>query len=83
MMIFSLVAMIGLEKCCITSAWASCSKLLEVESSSGYFCSVPLNVIIDVDNYTLRNGTRLINAKIQTIYSKTTKGQETVQEDQF
>ena len=39
--------------------------LLETESSSRYFCSVPLNIIISVDNYTLRNGTEqsLVMAK--------------------
>ena len=31
--------------------------LLEAESRFGYSCFVPLNIIIGVDNYTLRNGT--------------------------
>ena len=30
--------------------------MLEAESRTGYSCSVPLNIIIGVDNYTLRNG---------------------------
>ena len=33
------------------------SNLLEAESSSGYSCSFPLNIIISVDNYTLQNRT--------------------------
>ena len=31
--------------------------LLEAESMTGYYCSVQLNIIICVDNYTLWNGT--------------------------
>ena len=42
--------------------------LLEAENMTGYYCSVPLNIIIGVDNYTLRNGTRLINAKNTNIF---------------
>ena len=33
------------------------SNLLEAESRTGYSCSVPINIIIGVDNCTLRNGT--------------------------
>ena len=33
------------------------SNLLEAESVNEYSCSVPLNIIIGVGNYTLRNGT--------------------------
>ena len=47
------------------------SNLLEAESSFGYSCSVPLNIIIGFDDYTLQTGQkRLINAKIQAFLFK-------------
>ena len=55
--------------CTVLSISACCkiffSDLMEAESRSGYSCSVPLNIITGVDNYTLRNGTEqsLVMAK--------------------
>ena len=47
--------------CTVLSISACCeiffSNLLEAESRSGYFCSVPLNIITGVVNYILRSGT--------------------------
>ena len=57
---------------------------LEAESMNGYSCSVPLNIILSVDNYTLRNGTernKVLKWQTQTflLKKKTTKGQINVQ----
>ena len=61
------------------------SNLLEAESMVEYYCSVPLNIIISVDNYTLWKGTeQSFEMATQTLlFKKTTKGQVNVQEGYF
>ena len=58
---------------------------LKTLDRTGYSCSVPLNIIIGVDNYTLRNGTKFRNgiAKKFLTEKKNKKKQVNVQEGIF
>ena len=48
------------------------------------FCSVPLNIIIGVDNYTLRNGAeQSLEMAKHKLKKKNNKGQANLQEGDF